>query len=145
MKSSHSLAVVCSTCVQVGRAKPVQRRPEPVLERPAIAAPPRERPADQHVDRHAAAGRQLDRAEQDRLVGPGRLALDVALAVQREGELDRRVARQLAIGVTVAAIDRQERLVDVVPAQPDVADPAVDLGLNVDAENRLSAPRFPRS
>ena len=137
MKSSHSLRGGVLDHVEVGRAKPVKRRPEPVLERPAIAAPSREGAADQHVDRHAAAGRQLDRPEENRLVGAGRLALDVALAVERQGELDRRIAGQLAIGMDMAAIDRQQRPVDVVPAQADVADAAVDLGLHVDAENRL--------
>ena len=64
--------------VEIGRAKPVERRAEPVLEGPAIAAPSRERTAHEHVDRHGAAGGQLDRAKEDRLVGAGRLALDVA-------------------------------------------------------------------
>ena len=73
-----------------------------MLERASIAAPAGERAADQHVDRHAAAGGQLDRAEQDRLIGAGRLALDVSPAVEGQGELDRRVASQLAVGVDVA-------------------------------------------
>ena len=122
--------------VEVGRAKPVEGRAEPVLERPAIAAPSRERTADQHVDRHAAAGGQLDGTKEDRLVGAGRLALDVSLAVQRQRELDRRIAGQLAIGMDVAAVDRQERPVGVVPAQPHVTHAAVDFGLHVDRENR---------
>ena len=90
MKSSHSRAVVCSTWSRSVGAEPVEGRAKPVLERPAIAAPAGERAADQHVDRHAAAGGKLDRAEEDRLVGAGRLALDVALAVKRQRELDRR-------------------------------------------------------
>ena len=131
--------------VEVGRTKPVERRPEPVLESPAVAAPSRECAADQHVDRHAAAGGQLDRPKEDRLVGAGRFTLDVAPAVKCQGELDRCIPGQLAIGMDVAAIDRQQRPVDVVPAQADVADTAVDLRLHIDAENRLPWLRFPRS
>ena len=122
--------------VEIGRTKPVEGRAEPVLERPSIAAPSRERAADQHVDRHAAAGGELDRTKENRLVGAGRLALDVALAVQRQCELDRRIASQLAIGMDMAAVDRQQRPVDVVPAQAHVAHAAIDFGLHVDRENR---------
>ena len=79
-------------------------------------------------------GRQVEPAEQDRLVSAGRLAVDVAPAVERDGELDGRVARELAVDVAVAAVGRQQGPVAVVPAQARLADPAVDLGLDVDAE-----------
>ena len=81
--------------VEVGRAKPVEGRSQPVLECPSIAAPARERAADQHVDVDFAAGGQVERAEQDRLIGAGRLAFDLAAVVERQGKLDRRVAGQL--------------------------------------------------
>ena len=90
------------------------------------------------------AGRQVEPAEQDRLVRAGRLAVDVAAAVERDGELDGGVARELAVGVGVAAVGRQQRPVAVVPAQPGLADAAVDLGLDVHAEEgppRLGRPR----
>ena len=80
-------------------------------------------------------GGELDGAEEDRLIGARGLALDVAAIVEGQGELDGRITRQLAIGVAVPAVDRQQGLVDLVPTQPDIADPAVDLRLHVDAED----------
>ena len=124
--------------VEIGRAKPVERGAEPVLKSPAIAAPSRERSAHQHVDRHAAAGGKLDGTEEYRLVGAGRLALDVSPAVERQCELDRRIAGQLAVGVDMAAVDRQQRPIDVVPAQAHVTHAAIDFGLHVDREDRAS-------
>ena len=83
-------------------------------------------------------GGQVDPAVEDRLVGAGRLAIDVAPLVERQGELDGRVAGELAVGVAVAAVDRQQGPVLIVPAQPDVADAAVDLGLDIDGEHGLA-------
>ncbi len=76
-------------------------------------------------------------AEEDGLVRAGRLALDVAAVVEGQGELDGGVARELPVHVAVAAVDRQEGPVLVAPAQAGLADPAVDLGLDVDSEDRL--------
>ena len=120
--------------IEVGVAEPGQGGMEPVLERPGVAPPTRERAADQQVDRDGLRGGQVEPSEQDRRIRPGRLAVDPAPAVERDGELDRRVAGELPIGVAMAAIADQERPVAVVPAQPRLADPAVDLGLDVDAE-----------
>ena len=120
--------------VEVGAAEPGQSGPEPVLERAGIAPPAGERAADQKVDGHRRARRQVEPAEQKRFVRAGRLAMDVAPPVERHGELDGRVARQLAVGVAVAAVGRQQGPVAVVPAQAGVADAAVDLGLDIHAE-----------
>ena len=51
-ESSHSMRRVLLDLVQIGlgRAEPGQRRPQPVLERAPVAAPARERAADQQVD-----------------------------------------------------------------------------------------------
>ena len=113
-----------------------------MLERPRVAPPAGEGAADEEVDRDRPAGGQVELAEQDRLVGAGRLALDLAPVVEGDGELDGRVAGELAVDVAVAAVDRQEGPVLVVPAQAGLADPAVDLGLDVDAED---APRSARA
>ena len=56
--------------------------------------------------------------------------------VEGEGELDRRVPRQLAVGMAVAAIARQQRAVRVDPTQAGFADAAVDFRQGVDRENR---------
>ena len=75
--------------VEVGRAEPGQGGAEPVLEGPRVAPPAGEGAADQQVDRDRLAGGQVEPAEQDRLVRAGRLAVDVAAAVER----DRRTRR----------------------------------------------------
>ncbi len=106
-----------------------------MLEGPGVASPAGEGPADQEVDRDRLAGGQVELAEQDRLVGAGRLALDLAPVVERDGELDGGVAGELAVDVAVPSVDRQEGPVLVVPAQAGLADPAVDLGLDVDPED----------
>ena len=129
--------------VEIRSPKPVERRPQPVLECASIAGPSRERAADQHVDFDFALGGQLERPEQDRLVRAGRLAFDFAAIVERQRKLDRCIARQLLGGVRMAAVDRQDRPVAVVPAKTDIAHAAVDLGLHVNREDRpgkLSAP-----
>jgi hypothetical protein len=122
--------------VEVSGAEPGQGGTEPVLESPRVAPPAGESAANQQIDRHRLAHRQVEPAEQDRLVRPGRLAVDVPSAVERDGEFDRRVPRQLAVGVPVAPVHGQERPVAVVPAQARLADPAVDLRLDIDAEQR---------
>ena len=144
MKRVPLLAGRLLDLVEVGAAEPGQGGPEPVLERARVAPPAGERAADEQVDRDRLAGRQVEPAEQDRLVRAGRLAVDVAPAVERDGELDGRVAGELAVDVAVAAVGRQQGPVAVVPAQAGLADPAVDLGLDVHAEERAGAARSPR-
>ena len=121
--------------VEIGRAKPVERGAEPVLKSSAIAAPSCERSAHKHVDRHSAAGGELNGTKEYRLVGTGRLALDISPAVERQCKLNRRIPRQLAVGVDMAAVDRQQRPIDVVPAQAHVPHSAVHFGLHVNGED----------
>ncbi len=141
MKSSHSLAVVCST-----RSRSVERNQlsagrSQCSNVPRSPLQPVNAPLTEHVDRHAAAGGELDR----RGTGSPRWGRS-ARTRRRPCRPDARansivaVPRQLAIGMDVPAVDRQERPVDVVPAQAHVAHAAVDFGLHVDGENR--APGF---
>ncbi len=77
--------------------------------------------------------------------GPGRLAFHHAAVIERQSELDRRVASQLLVGMGMAAVDRPDRSVAVVPAKPDVADAAVDFGMHVNGEDgpaRRQSPSF---
>ncbi len=84
---------------------------------------------------HFAAGGYEHRAEQDRFIGPGRLAFDFAPVVERQRKLDRRIAGELLVGMRMAAVDRPDRPVAVVPAKPHVADAAVDFGMHINREN----------
>ena len=139
MKASHSCAVACSTSVEVGwngtRRGPgrSQCSKVPGSPRQPVKAPLTRRST---VGGPGSAG-MVELPEQDRVIGAGRLALDLAPVVERDGELDGGVAGELAVDVGVAPVDRQEGPVLVVPAQAGLADPAVDLGLDVDAEDRL--------
>ena len=123
--------------VEVGcwRSEPVQGRAKPMLESSAVSAPAREGTADEEVDRDGGSGGQIDPPVQDRLIRSGRLAINVAPRVKRQGELDRRIAGEFAIGMAVPAVDRQQGADLVVPAQTDVADAAIDLSLHIDGDH----------
>ena len=134
MKASQCAAVSCSTRsrsaarnqARAGRSQcskvpgsPRQPVKAPLTSRSTVTAPP--------------AGRSSGRSRIASL-GPVGSHWTGAAVVQGQGELDGRVAGQLAVGVAVAAVGRQQGPVAVVPAQARLADAAVDLGLDVDAE-----------
>ena len=139
MKSSHSWPVACSTWSRSARAEPGQRGPEPVLERAGVAAPAGEGAADQQVDRDRDSRRQVEPAEQDRLV---------RARSARSGRRPRSSSAMANSTVESRASLRLTwpwpRLVASRVRSPScqlragVADAAVDLGLDIDAEEALA-------